>query len=198
MARLRAWLKKLMIKLIVGLGNPGLQYEKTRHNAGFLFLDYLMNSRGAGWLANGQFHGEVGSLKIGAAKVELLKPMTFMNKSGLSVGKFIRYYKFKPEDVLVVHDELELAECVVRLKQDGGHAGHNGLRDIIAHINSRNFLRLRIGIGRPVAGGVADYVLSKPGNEMFSGLQKVFSDIERELDLLVAGEVEQFNKVFNG
>jgi PTH1 family peptidyl-tRNA hydrolase len=187
-----------MIKLIVGLGNPGSQYEKTRHNAGFLFLDYLVNSHGIRWVANGQFHGEVGSLKMGSAKVELLKPMTFMNKSGLSVDKFIRYYKLKPEDVLVVHDELELPECVVRLKQDGGHAGHNGLRDIIAHIDSRNFFRLRIGIGRPVTGGVADYVLSRPGNEVFLGLQKVFSDIEREFDLLVAGEVEQFNKVFNG
>ncbi len=187
-----------MIKLIVGLGNPGLQYERTRHNAGFLFLDYLMNLQGANWCANSQFHGEIGSLRVGAAKLELLKPMTFMNKSGLSVGKFVRYYKFKPEEILVVHDELELPECAVRLKQDGGHAGHNGLRDIILHIDSRNFFRLRIGIGRPVIGGVADYVLSKPGDEVFLKLTKTFEDVERQLDLLVTGELEKFNKVFSG
>lgn len=183
-----------MIKLIVGLGNPGLQYEKTRHNVGFLFLDHLVNLHGVKWAFIGQFQGEVASLVLGTNKLELLKPMTFMNRSGLSVGKLLRYYKLKPYELLVVHDELELAECVVRLKRDGGHSGHNGLRDIISHIDSRDFFRLRIGIGRPSAGiGVAEYVLSKPGRDVLLGMAEIFGEIERNLGFLLAGEIEKFN-----
>lgn len=177
-----------MIKLIVGLGNPGRQYEKTRHNAGFLFVDYLAGVPGAGWSSSGQFSGEVAECNVGGCKLMLLKPMTFMNKSGMSVGKFLRYYKFSPEEMLVAHDDLELFEGLVRLKRDGGHGGHNGLRDIIAHIDSRDFYRLRFGIGRPVAGEkVADYVLSGLSLDAQAGLLSVFEEVAKNMADVVVG-----------
>lgn len=184
-----------MIKLVVGLGNPGPQYEKTRHNAGFLFLDHLAVSRGFGWSVSAQFQGDVANSGNGADKFLLLKPMTFMNKSGMSVGKILRYHKLKPEELLVVHDELELPEGVVRMKRDGGHAGHNGLRDIISHIDSRDFYRLRVGIGRPEASGanIANYVLSRPSAATLGLLDIAFSKIEAQLGLVLAGNLAEFN-----
>lgn len=187
-----------MIKLIVGLGNPGPQYERTRHNAGFLFLDYLVVSQRAKWSASGQFQGDVAALEFGATKLLFLKPMTFMNKSGASVGKMLRYHKLKPEELLVVHDELELSEGVVKMKRDGGHAGHNGLRDIIAQIDSRDFYRLRVGIGRPDMPGanIANYVLSKPSVATFELFEAVFRELQNRLSLIVAGDVAEFNALF--
>ncbi len=179
-----------MIKLIVGLGNPGQQYEKTRHNAGFVFLDHLASKAGGAWLGNGQFQGEVANCALAGKKIILLKPMTFMNRSGLSVGSLLRYYKIKPEEMLVVHDELELPEGVIKMKRDGGHAGHNGLRDIIAHVDTRDFYRLRVGIGRPVAGSnIADYVLSKPSQVGCGILEKAVKMAIEKIDLLIAGDV---------
>lgn len=184
-----------MIKLIVGLGNPGSQYEKTRHNAGFLFLDHLAVLHDLGWSGSGQFQGEVAGFSAGVEKLLLLKPMTFMNKSGVSVGKMLRYHKLKPEELLVVHDELELPEGLVKMKRDGGHAGHNGLRDIISHIDSRDFYRLRVGIGRPEAPGanIANYVLSKPPLAVLNLFDAVFAQVESRLDLVLAGNLAEFN-----
>lgn len=187
-----------MIKLIVGLGNPGRQYEKTRHNAGFLFLDYLAAQNSVGWSLNKQLQGEVADITLAGNKLVLLKPMTFMNKSGLSVGGMLRYYKFKPEEMIVVHDELDLAEGVVKMKRDGGHAGHNGLRDIIAHIGTRDFYRLRVGIGRPVSGSVADYVLSRPSSHALAMFDDVFYSLEKNLNLLLAGDVAKANNSLAG
>ncbi len=183
-----------MIKLIVGLGNAGQQYEKTRHNAGFIFLDHLALAGGLGWSGCGRFQGEMASYSRGGNELLLLKPMTFMNRSGMSVGKVFRYYKFKPEEMLVVHDELELPEGAVKLKRDGGHAGHNGLRDIISHIESRDFYRLRIGIGRPAVGSsVADYVLSKPSQHGCELIDSVCRMMISEIDLLINGNVAALN-----
>ena len=183
-----------MIKLLVGLGNPGQQYERTRHNAGFLFLNHLANSSGIAWSSNGQFQGEVANLVLGQNKLVLLKPMTFMNRSGASVGAVMRYFKLKPEEILVIHDELDLSEGVVKMKRDGGHAGHNGLRDIIAHVGTRDFYRLRIGIGRPGNGGnVADYVLSNPSRQAMSLFEDVFRSLENEIVFLLAGDVAAVN-----
>jgi peptidyl-tRNA hydrolase, PTH1 family len=156
--------KTHMVKLIVGLGNPGLQYERTRHNVGFLFLRELVS--GGSWLNESRFKGLMSEYKISNQAVKLLMPQTFMNLSGQSVGKVARYYKILPEEILVVHDELDFGVGVVKLKKDGGHAGHNGLKDIIAHLGTRGFYRLRIGIGRPPEGGnVANYVLSNPSQK---------------------------------
>jgi PTH1 family peptidyl-tRNA hydrolase len=164
-----------MIKLIVGLGNPGRQYEKTRHNAGFLFLDELADDFGSSWIKENRFQGYITEISIAAQKIILLKPDTFMNLSGLSVGKVARYYKFSPEEILVVHDELDFLVGVVKLKKNGGHAGHNGLRDIISNLGSNDFYRLRIGIGRPQSSKtVADFVLSAPSKEEIQLLKSAF------------------------
>jgi peptidyl-tRNA hydrolase, PTH1 family len=188
-----------MIKLIVGLGNPGQQYEKTRHNAGFLFLDSLAAERSCIWSNKPGFQGFMSECNIAGEKVLLLKPQAFMNRSGQSVGKVARYYKLEPQDILVVHDELDFDVGVVKLKKDGGHAGHNGLRDIIAHLGSKDFYRLRIGIGRPPTGGVvADYVLSVPSK---ADGQLVLSAIDQGkgfVDQIVAGDIAAVMNKMNG
>jgi len=179
-----------MIKLIVGLGNPGRQYEKTRHNAGFLFLDRLLAGSNGIWAVESRFQGLFAECGVAAGKVMLLKPETFMNRSGQSVGKLARYYKLLPEEILVVHDELDLEVGVVRLKKDGGHAGHNGLRDIIAHLDSKEFYRLRIGIGRPAAGKVvSDYVLSVPPKSELQSLSDVFDLSLSFVNQMVVGDM---------
>ena len=179
-----------MIKLIVGLGNPGQQYEKTRHNAGFLFLDALARDLGCAWTNQPRFQGLFAEGSVANGKVMLLKPDTFMNRSGQSVGKIARYYKLLPEEILVVHDELDFNPGVVKLKQDGGHAGHNGLRDIIAHLGSKAFYRLRIGIGRPPAGKVVvDFVLSPPSKPEWEMLVNAFDLSRSYIGQMVSGDM---------
>ena len=179
-----------MIKLIVGLGNPGQQYEKNRHNAGFLFLDRLISEYGGVWLKDSKFHGFVSTIAINSDKITLLKPKTFMNLSGQAVGAVMRYYKIQPDEILVAHDELDFPAGIVKLKKGGGHAGHNGLRDIIAHLNSNEFYRLRIGIGRPAAGkAVADYVLSNPGKVEMEVIETAFVFSQKYLLHLATGEM---------
>jgi PTH1 family peptidyl-tRNA hydrolase len=179
-----------MIKLIVGLGNPGRQYEKTRHNAGFLFLDTLAQELGCTWSNESRFQGLFAEGSVANNKVMLLKPDTFMNRSGQSVGKIARYCKLLPEEILVVHDELDFNPGTVRLKKDGGHAGHNGLRDIIAHLGAKEFYRLRIGVGRPAAGKVvADFVLSSPSKQEWELLVGAFDLSRSFIDQMVAGDM---------
>ena len=179
-----------MIKLIVGLGNPGQQYEKTRHNAGFLFLDTLAQEMDCAWSNESRFQGLFAEGSVASGKVMLLKPDTFMNRSGQSVGKIARYYKLLPEEILVVHDELDFNPGVVKLKKDGGHAGHNGLRDIIAHLGAKEFYRLRIGIGRPTAGKVvADFVLSSPSKQEWELMVSAFDLSRSFIDQMVAGDM---------
>ncbi|MGR9051132.1 MAG: aminoacyl-tRNA hydrolase [Gammaproteobacteria bacterium] len=178
-----------MIKLIVGLGNPGRQYEKTRHNAGFWFLEGLQSQD---WSNESRFCGEVSSYRLGGNTVFLLKPTTFMNRSGMAVGKMARYYRIQPDEILVVHDELDLNIGQVRLKKGGGHAGHNGLKDIIANLGTRDFLRLRLGIGRPQHGQqVVDYVLSDISKADRQIMEALFENVYRHLELVVKGEHER-------
>lgn len=189
-----------MIKLIVGLGNPGQQYEKTRHNVGFFFLDRLLDSCGGAWVNEGRFQGLLASCRFAAHKVVLLKPQTYMNKSGESVGKVARYYKVKPEEILVIHDELDFDEGVVRIKQGGGHAGHNGLRDIISHLGSKDFLRLRVGIGRPSSSAVpvANYVLSRPSRAGLLRIEAAYADFEQVIEVVVAGDANKIANLLHG
>lgn len=187
-----------MIKLIVGLGNPGLQYQRTRHNAGFLFLDGLVSvNSGDKWQLNRQFLGDLSCFSYYGGRVIALKPVTYMNKSGLAVEKVISFYKIKPEEILVIHDELELSVGQVKMKFSGGHAGHNGLRDIIARIGSANFYRLRIGVGRPSVGSVADYVLSTPSFDEQQAIDKVCRVIAVDARELFLGEFDVFNQRFS-
>ena len=154
------------LKLIVGLGNPGSEYSETRHNAGFWFLDRLAADHRAAFSADRKYHGDTARLVSEATDYRLLKPQTYMNKSGRAVQAVSAYYNIKPEEILVVHDEIDLDTGVVRLKQGGGHGGHNGLRDIIEQIGSKEFLRLRIGVGHPGhSSQVHNYVLQRPGSE---------------------------------
>lgn len=179
-----------MIKLIVGLGNPGSQYEKTRHNVGFLFLDRLQSNCSGSWANEARFHGLVASCIISGQKVLLLKPQTFMNRSGLSVGALARYYKIDAEEILVVHDELDLPVGACRLKKAGGHAGHNGLRDIISVLSENGFYRLRLGIGRPDSGKkVADYVLSAVPKQDAGSVAEVFDLLGEQIASVVLGEM---------
>ena len=147
--------------LVAGLGNPGREYERTRHNVGWLVADELARRHGGSFRS--KFSGRVGEVRLGERRLALLKPETYMNESGRSVGAAVRFYKVPPERTLVVHDDADLEEGRLQARLGGGLAGHNGLRSIAQHLGTNDFLRLRIGVGRPERGDrrpVADYVLS--------------------------------------
>ncbi|MFV2030889.1 MAG: aminoacyl-tRNA hydrolase [Gammaproteobacteria bacterium] len=151
------------IRLIVGLGNPGADYLDTRHNAGFWFLDLLAEHLSLSFRHEKRFNADESRYRSSGSDVYLLKPMTFMNRSGQSIGALARYYKIQPDQILVAHDELDLAPGDNRLKRGGGHGGHNGLRDLINHLGDAGFFRIRIGIGHPGdSSQVIDYVLHRP------------------------------------
>ena len=180
------------IHLIVGLGNPGAQYEQTRHNAGFWFVEAVARRLGGNFKSEGKFHGEVCRLHLGSEELWLLKPMTFMNKSGQAIAALSRFYKIAPDAILVAHDELDLPPGDIRLKLGGGHGGHNGLRDTIAQLGTRDFQRLRIGIGHPGhSSQVTGFVLGKaPANEQ----QQIETALDCALDVLelaVSGEMQK-------
>jgi len=148
------------MKIIIGLGNPGRKYERTRHNAGFMAVDEIARDLRFS-LSQEKYHAIIGKCRIGDEEALVAKPQTFMNDSGRSVGAILRYTYAKPADLIVVHDELDLPLGAVRVKTGGGHGGHNGLRSIIEHIGTQEFVRVRIGVGRPEPGkDAADYVLS--------------------------------------
>jgi PTH1 family peptidyl-tRNA hydrolase len=147
--------------LVAGLGNPGREYQGTRHNVGFLVCDELARRHGATFRS--KFSGELAESRIDARRVALLKPQTYVNESGRSVGAAVRFFKVEPEHLLVVHDEVDLEPGRLQVRAGGGLAGHNGLRSIAQHLKTQEFLRLRVGVGRPERGDprpVADFVLS--------------------------------------
>ena len=147
--------------LVAGLGNPGREYERTRHNAGWMVLDELARRHGGSWRS--KFSGSLAEVRLGGLRLALLKPETYMNDSGRSVGAAVRFFKVEPEQVLVVHDDVDLEAGRLQARAGGGLAGHNGLRSLAQHLGSQDFLRLRIGVGRPGRGDprpVADWVLS--------------------------------------
>ena len=147
--------------LVAGLGNPGCEYERTRHNAGWLVLHELARRHGGSWKS--KFSGSLGEVRLGDARLALLKPETYMNDSGRSVGAAARFYKVEPEQLLVVHDDVDLEHGRIQTRRGGGLAGHNGLKSLAQHLGSQEFLRVRIGVGRPGRGDprpVADWVLS--------------------------------------
>ena len=147
--------------LVAGLGNPGREYERTRHNAGWMVVDELARRHGGSWRS--KFSGSLAEVRLGELRLALLKPETYMNDSGRSVGGAVRFFKVEPEQVLVVHDDVDLEAGRLQARAGGGLAGHNGLRSLAQHLGSQDFLRLRIGVGRPGRGDprpVADWVLS--------------------------------------
>ena len=170
------------VNLIVGLGNPGSNYEKTRHNAGALFVQELSKKLNINLVFSKKHSGFIGNYKTNNRNLILLIPTTFMNKSGSSVASIANFYKFNPESILVIHDELDLPNATIRLKESGGHGGHNGIRSVIDHLNGDNsFKRLRVGIGHPGKGkDIIAYVLKKAPSEQ---RKELFNSMKDSLEI---------------
>jgi PTH1 family peptidyl-tRNA hydrolase len=183
------------IRLIVGLGNPGPEYEQTRHNAGFWLVDNLANDIARCKLSrDARINAFAAKTTIAGNEVWLLEPQTFMNRSGQSVGALARFYKIAPEDILVVHDELDLAPGVARLKKGGSSGGHNGLKDITAALGTQDYWRLRLGIGHPRTLNsqqvVADYVLHRPRKEEQQLIDEALAKSIDAIPLLCEGKFD--------
>jgi PTH1 family peptidyl-tRNA hydrolase len=180
------------IALVVGLGNPGPRYEATRHNAGFWFLDALAARAGLRLKEERRFHGALGLWADAGASCRLLKPTTYMNHSGVAVAAVARFFQVPAQQILVVHDDLDLPPGTVRIKRGGGHGGHNGLRDIVARLGANAFLRLRIGIGHPgVRDDVIDYVLSVPRADDRDAMGAGMAAALEVFPLLASGDLER-------
>jgi peptidyl-tRNA hydrolase, PTH1 family len=178
------------MRLVVGLGNPGREYEATRHNAGFWFVDNLARAEGVQLRVESRFHGLVARIGRGDDECWLLEPSTFMNASGRAVGALARFYKILPQDILVVHDELDLPPGGVKLKRGGGAAGHNGLKDIIAAIG-QDFWRLRLGIGHPGdRAQVIHFVLQNPRREEQDAIDEAIDRSLKAWPTIRAGKLE--------
>ena len=182
------------IRLIVGLGNTGAEYESTRHNAGFWYADAVARQLRARFSSERKFHGQVARAKIGGAELWLLKPTTYVNRSGQAVVALALYYKILPTQILVAHDELDLEPGVIKMKLGGGTAGHNGLKDTQARLSTAEFWRLRIGIGHPrtlqLDQDVADFVLHPPRKDEQSAIDQAIERGEAVVGLLVEGKFD--------
>jgi len=183
------------IKIIVGLGNPGPEHVLTRHNAGFWFVDALAARHGGRFRSHTKFQGEICRLNLDGGEVTLLKPSTYMNRSGLAIRALSDYLKVAPAETLVVHDELDLPVGDIRFKLGGGHGGHNGLRDTITHIGA-DFWRLRIGIGHPGdKSQVIDYVLHRASKDEE---EQIIASVAEALDALPVFLEQGAEKAMNG
>ncbi len=181
-----------MIKLFVGLGNPGPEYEATRHNAGFWWIDALARDLKVTLEPERSYHGYVARTSIGGQTVWLLEPQTFMNVSGKSVAALARFFKIAPEEILVVHDELDVLPGQAKLKFGGSHAGHNGLRDIHAQLGTGDYWRLRLGIGHPGAKSeVVSWVLKKPLREHREAIDDAIGRTLKAVPALAASEMDK-------
>lgn len=180
------------IKMIVGLGNPGSEYEQTRHNAGFWFIDELAWQYKATLKEEKKFFGSVACISISGSDLWLLKPATFMNRSGQAVAALAQFYKIKPEEILVVHDELDIPCGRIKFKLGGGNGGHNGLKDIQARLGTPDFYRLRLGIDHPGDRNlVVGYVLNKPSPEHRQQIDEAINKSLKAVPILLAGEWEE-------
>ncbi|WP_150912601.1 aminoacyl-tRNA hydrolase [Marinobacter halotolerans] len=178
------------IVMVVGLGNPGPDYENTRHNAGALFVEALAREAGQTLRPEKKYHGLYARLQWHGLDLHLLNPSTFMNRSGLSVKALADFFKIEPHQILVAHDELDIPPGTARFKKGGGHGGHNGLRDTIAHLGTNEFLRLRVGIGHPGdSRKVTGYVLGRLGKQETEELNAVIDEIIRVLPDAASGKL---------
>jgi len=181
-----------MIKLFVGLGNPGPEYEATRHNAGFWWIDALARDLKLTLSPERSFHGLAARTQVGGKPLWLLEPQTFMNLSGKSVGALARFFKIEPQEILVAHDELDVVPGQAKLKLGGSHAGHNGLRDIHAQLGTADYWRLRLGIGHPgVKSEVVSWVLKKPLKEQREAIDDAIARTLHAFPALLAGEMDK-------
>ncbi|SNC76278.1 peptidyl-tRNA hydrolase [Marinobacter sp. es.048] len=178
------------IVMVVGLGNPGADYENTRHNAGALFVEALARAAGQTLRPEKKYHGLYARIQWQGLDLHLLNPTTFMNRSGLSIKALADFFKIQPQQILVAHDELDLPPGTAKLKKGGGHGGHNGLRDTIAHLGTNDFQRLRIGIGHPGdSRRVTGYVLGRLGKQETEELNAVIDEIMRVLPDAASGKL---------
>jgi len=190
-------MEKKPLKLIVGLGNPGKEYEYTRHNAGFWFMAQVLEWFNTEAVLDKKFSGLVA--RTGTNPLFLLMPQTYMNKSGVSVSALARFYKIEPEEILVVHDELDLPVGTARFKFGGGNGGHNGLKDIDAHLGTRDYWRLRIGIDHPGnKDQVIGYVLARPSLEDFKRIVGAFEPVFDHMRALIDGDFEAVMRNIHG
>jgi PTH1 family peptidyl-tRNA hydrolase len=181
-----------MIKLFVGLGNPGAQYEATRHNAGFWWLNALARELKTKLVMDKTYHGLVARPSVHGQMIWLLEPQTFMNLSGQSVAALARFFKIEPHEILVAHDELDIAPGAAKLKLGGSHAGHNGLRDIHAQLGTDDYWRLRLGIGHPgVKSEVIDWVLKRPSLDEHIAIDQSIDRALKALPYLLAGDMDK-------
>ncbi|HLB31205.1 MAG TPA: aminoacyl-tRNA hydrolase [Gammaproteobacteria bacterium] len=184
------------IRIIAGLGNPGKDYSGTRHNAGFWFVDRLLAQENGSFSRDARLHCDNAHLRDATRDIRVIKPLTYMNESGRSISQALNYFKLQPEELLVVHDEVDFPPGIIRLKQGGGHGGHNGLRSIIAHLGTNAFNRLRIGVGHP---GHKDLMIGAVLNRPPAAERALIdAAIERglaQMPLILAGELE---KAMNG
>ena len=180
----------MSIQLIIGLGNPGKQYVDTRHNAGAWWVEKLANDANAILKLQAKFNAYIADTNINGQKIVLAIPTTYMNESGNAVQKIAKFYKINPENILIAHDELDLEPGVIRLKQGGGHGGHNGLRDIIPKLGSSDFVRLRVGIGHPGnKGQVSNYVLNAPSKDEMIEILSACDRALYQLNDIVTGNI---------
>jgi len=187
-----------MIKLLVGLGNPGTEYEDTRHNVGFWWIDAAARALKVSLQPERAYKGLLARTQVAGRPLWLLQPQTYMNLSGESVAPLARFFKIAPEEILVVHDELDLPPGEAKLKHGGGHAGHNGLRDLHAKLGSDRYWRLRLGIGHPgVKSEVANWVLRKPPADQRAALEKCLDRSLGALHLLIAGEMSKATQIIH-
>jgi len=179
------------IQLIAGLGNPGNEYKATRHNAGFWFIDQLASQYNLSFKSEAKFLGDLTKLNTSSGHVWLLKPTTFMNRSGQSIARLAKFYKIKTENILIVHDELDLDPGIVKLKQGGGHGGHNGLRDSIAQLG-KDFYRLRLGIGHPGnKEQVVGFVLGKTPSSEKTLIEHSINKSIDSIELIMQGNMQK-------
>ena len=187
-----------MIKLFVGLGNPGPEYEATRHNAGFWWIDALARELGATLVPERSYWGLVARTNVQGESRWLLQPQTFMNLSGKSVAALARFFKIQPHEILVAHDELDFAPGQVKLKRGGSHGGHNGLRDIHAQLGSPDYWRLRLGIGHPGAKHeVVGWVLKKPPLDEQIGIEQAIDRAAKAFSQLAAGDMAAATQIIH-
>lgn len=188
----------MTLRLIAGLGNPGAEYARTRHNAGFWFIERLADHLGLRWTLESKLLAEIAKGRLGGDNILLVKPLTFMNRSGQALSGLLRYYKIEPEQMLIAHDELDLAPGTARLKFDGGHGGQNGLRDTIAHLGHARFHRLRIGIGHPGhKDQVTPWVLGLPGKQDAEAIEGAIDRALRVIPVIAEKGWEEATKQMN-
>lgn len=185
------------MKIIAGLGNPGSEYAKTRHNVGFMFVDALAGKLGVTeW--KDKFEAKIGETRIGSEKVLLVKPQTYMNESGRSLGPLMSFYKLEPEDLIVVHDDMDIPAGTIRIRKKGSAGGHNGIKSILAHVGDEHFPRVRIGIGRPLPGWtVVNHVLAPFPEEDAKQVAEAIEYLIPAVECIVKEDVDKAMNQYN-